>query len=74
MIHFNLHRLFDEATIEMFEHEHLWIHVVIVVMPIILLVIFICWQYLMLAGLNSYLSIKAPVINGNNAYSLPSWG
>jgi ABC-type multidrug transport system fused ATPase/permease subunit len=76
MIHLNLHRLFDEATIEMFEHEHLWIHVVahvvIVVMPIILLVIFIRWLYLMLAGLNSYLLIRAPIINGNNAYSLPS--
>ena len=76
MIHFDSHRLFDEATVEMFENEHLWIHVVahvvMVVMPVILLVIFTRWLYRILAGLSGHLSIRAPIIKGNNAYSLPS--
>ena len=76
MIHFDSHRLFDEATVEMFEHEHLWLHVVahvvMVVMPVILLVISIRWLYLTLAWLSSHVSLKAPFTNGNNTYSLPS--
>jgi ABC-type multidrug transport system fused ATPase/permease subunit len=76
MIHFDSHRLFDEATVEMFEHEHLWLHlvahVVMVVMPVILLVIFTRWLYHILAGLSSRVSVKAPFTRGNNAYSLPS--
>ena len=76
MIHFNSHRLFDEATVEMFENEHLWTHVVahvvMVVMPVILLVIFVRWLYFQLAWLSSHVSVKTPFTNGNNAYSLPS--
>ena len=76
MIHFDSHRLFDEATVKMFENEHLWIHVVahvvMVVMPVILLAISIRWLYFKLAWLSSHVSVKAPFTNGNNTYSLPS--
>lgn len=76
MIHFDSHRLFDKATVEMFEHEHLWLHVVahvvMVVMPVILLVISIRWLYFTLAWLSSHVSVKAPFTNGKNTYSLPS--
>ena len=76
MIHFESHRLFDEATVEMFEHEHLWLHVVahvvMVVMPVILLALSIRWLYITLAWLSSHVSVKAPFTSGNNTYSLPS--
>ena len=76
MIHFESHRLFDEASVEMFENEHRWIHVVahvvMVVMPVILLAISIRWLYFKLAWLSSHVSVKAPFTNGNNSYSLPS--
>lgn len=75
MIHLDLHRLFDESTVEMFEHEHLWIHVVahtvMVVMPVVLLVIFIRWFYLALARLVESVSVKNPFVKGNKGNSLP---
>ena len=76
MIHFESHRLFDEATVHMFEHEHLWLHVVahvvMVVMPVILLALSIRWLYLTLSWLSSHVSVKAPFTKSNNTYSLPS--
>jgi ABC-type multidrug transport system fused ATPase/permease subunit len=60
----------------MFQHEHLWLHVVahvvMVVMPVILLVIVVRWIFLTCALLSSRVSVKTPFANGNNTYSLPA--
>ena len=60
----------------MFQHEHLWLHVVahvvMVVMPVILLVIVVRWIFLTCAWLSSHVSVSTPFANGNNTYSLPS--
>ena len=75
MIHHELHRLFYQATVEIFENEYLWVHVVahvvMVVMPVILLIIGLRWIYLACVWVSGHLSFRAP-FTFNNAYFLPA--
>jgi ABC-type multidrug transport system fused ATPase/permease subunit len=75
MSHLDLHRIFDDTTVRMFEHEGVWVHVVahvvMVVTPVILLVIIARWLYMAFAWMSGHVSVKSPFASSRNDYSLP---
>lgn len=46
---FDIHNYIDQSTIDMFKHEHLWLHLVghtvLVIMPAVLLIIVARWFF-----------------------------
>jgi hypothetical protein len=72
---FDIHNLFDQSTIDMFKHEHLWLHLVghtvLVIMPAILLVIVARWIYRILVWFARRLPVRVTTSKGSGAYALP---
>lgn len=72
---FDIHSIFDESTIDIFKHEHLWLHLVghmvLIVMPVILLFIIGHWFYKTLVWFARRSPVRVSASNRSGAYALP---
>ena len=72
---FDIHSFFDQSTIDMFKHEHLWLHlvghIVLVIMPAILLIIVARWFYQTLVWFARRSPVRVTASKGSAAYALP---
>lgn len=72
---FDIHDFFDQATIDIFSHEHLWLHlvghIVLIIMPVLLLVITARWIYQTLIWLARRSPSRVSASTGSGTYVLP---
>jgi hypothetical protein len=73
----HLHDLIDQSTLSLFEHEHVWLHiighVVMVIMPVAILFLTLRWGYLILQWLlRQKLNHPRRALIGKGAFTLPT--
>ena len=75
MFSVNLHEIIDRSVLAIFDHEHLWLHivghVVLVVMPVVLLFLLIRWLIQLIPWLASVRPIKLSSTNFDHNPVLP---
>ena len=75
MFNLNPHELIDRSAISLFEHEHIWLHVVahvvLVIMPVGLLFLLMRWLYLSTKWLTHIQPIKHHAKDFSNLFELP---
>ncbi len=73
--YFDAHSFFDQSTIDLFSHEHLWLHlvrhIVLLIVPVALLIVLVRWLYQCIAWFGQRSPIRAPASARLKPYALP---
>ena len=75
MLSKNPHEWIDQTTLAIFQHEHIWIHlivhIVMIAMPVALIFLVLRWLILTIIWLKNKQPAKSSITNMKTAYQLP---